>query len=157
MKKFLTLILIALLVCSCAFVSHAATMTKITPDNEPNPTMVEYKLEIKDNEPAEEKQDLLTFSVNKGGETDIPFHLFLYANKLWFGNEELKSYALEKYDCLQCNSKPVSSGTWIVKFYDGGIDIMTTSNYCQTPNSFNADFSYCAINKFNFGTQASGV
>ncbi|MBR3256890.1 hypothetical protein IKG02_01200 [Candidatus Saccharibacteria bacterium] len=58
---------------------------------------------------------------------------------------------------ISTTSKLFMSGSFILGTKDGGIDIMTTSNYCQTPNSFNADFSYCAINKFNFGTQASGV
>ena len=49
------------------------------------------------------------------------------------------------------------SGSFILGTINGGVNIMTSSNYCESPNTFNSDFSYCAINKFNFGTQASGV
>lgn len=48
------------------------------------------------------------------------------------------------------------SGSFILATISGGVDIMTADNYCQAPNSFSADFSYCAINKFNFTIQASG-
>ena len=48
------------------------------------------------------------------------------------------------------------SGSFILGTINGDINIMTSSNYCQSPDTFNADFSYCAINKFNFSTQASG-
>ena len=48
------------------------------------------------------------------------------------------------------------SGSFILGTLNGDVDIMTTSNFCKMPSTFNADFSYCAINKFNFSTQASG-
>lgn len=49
------------------------------------------------------------------------------------------------------------SGSFILGTINGGVNVMSSSNFCESPNTFNADFSYCAINKFNFGTQASGV
>ncbi len=48
------------------------------------------------------------------------------------------------------------SGSFILGTVNGGVDIMTSSNYCKAPSNFSADFSYCAINKFNFSIQASG-
>lgn len=48
------------------------------------------------------------------------------------------------------------SGSFILATVSGGVDIMSSSNYCQAPSTFSADFSYCAINKFNFTIQASG-
>ncbi|MBQ1528595.1 hypothetical protein IIZ77_03040 [Candidatus Saccharibacteria bacterium] len=48
------------------------------------------------------------------------------------------------------------SGSFILGTITGGVDIMTSSNYCKAPSNFSADFSYCAINKFNFSIQASG-
>ena len=48
------------------------------------------------------------------------------------------------------------SGSFILGTTTGGVDIMTTSNFCKAPTNFSADFNYCAINKFNFTVQASG-
>lgn len=48
------------------------------------------------------------------------------------------------------------SGSFILATVTGGVDIMATGDYCQTPSYFSADFNYCAINKFNFTIQASG-
>lgn len=48
------------------------------------------------------------------------------------------------------------SGSFILGTVSGGVDIMTSSNFCKAPTNFSADFSYCAINKFNFSIQASG-
>jgi len=48
------------------------------------------------------------------------------------------------------------SGSFILATVAGGVDIMASGDYCQAPSYFSADFSYCAINKFNFTIQASG-
>ena len=48
------------------------------------------------------------------------------------------------------------SGSFILGTVGSGVDIMTSNNFCQTPAYFSADFSYCAINKFNFTIQSSG-
>ena len=48
------------------------------------------------------------------------------------------------------------SGSFILGTVGSGVDIMSSSNFCQTPSYFTADFSYCAINKFNFIIQSSG-
>lgn len=48
------------------------------------------------------------------------------------------------------------SASFILGTINGGVDIMTSSNFCKAPSTFSADFSYCAINKFNFSIQASG-
>ena len=50
------------------------------------------------------------------------------------------------------------SASFILGTLDGSVDIMTASDFCKTPDSYrDADFSYCAVNKFNFSTQASGL
>ncbi|MBR3319752.1 hypothetical protein IKG20_00360 [Candidatus Saccharibacteria bacterium] len=48
------------------------------------------------------------------------------------------------------------SGSFILGTITGGVDIMATGDYCKAPTYFSADYSYCAINKFNFTIQASG-
>lgn len=71
--------------------------------------------------------------------------------------------ALALYDFVLFEPARVSStgrllfsGSFILGTITGGVDIMTSSNYCKTPANFSADFNYCAINKFNFTMQASG-
>ncbi len=50
------------------------------------------------------------------------------------------------------------SASFILGTIDGSVDIMTASDFCKTPDNYsNLDFSYCAVNKFNFSTQASGI
>lgn len=50
------------------------------------------------------------------------------------------------------------SGTFILATIRGGIDITGSGDYCQEPqrNTLSTDFSYCAINKFNFAIRATG-
>ena len=47
------------------------------------------------------------------------------------------------------------SGSFILGTTGTGVDIMSSSNFCQTPSYFSSDFNYCAINKFNFIIQSS--
>ena len=49
------------------------------------------------------------------------------------------------------------SASFILGTINGGINIMTESNFCQTPSNYSLNFSYCAVNKFNFTAVASGV
>lgn len=49
------------------------------------------------------------------------------------------------------------SGTFILATLQGDIDIMANDNYCKTePEGYISEFSYCAINKFNFAARAIG-
>ena len=49
------------------------------------------------------------------------------------------------------------SGTFILATVRGGVNIMASGNYCtETPDFLNTDFAYCAMNKFNFATRATG-
>ncbi len=49
------------------------------------------------------------------------------------------------------------SGSFTLATIDGGIDITASGNFCAVPNDYlNENFNYCAINKFNFATQANG-
>ena len=49
------------------------------------------------------------------------------------------------------------SGTFILATVRGGVDIKASGNYCTSPpDGLATDFTYCAINKFNFATRATG-
>ena len=46
--------------------------------------------------------------------------------------------------------------SFILGTVQGGINVMSTGNFCNTPTDYNSNFDYCAINKFNFAAQATG-
>ncbi len=48
------------------------------------------------------------------------------------------------------------SGSFILGTVNSGVDIMSSSEFCKTPDYISSDFGYCAINKFNFTLQTSG-
>lgn len=51
------------------------------------------------------------------------------------------------------------TASFILGTVQGGINIVSTNNYCATPEGYNfavENFEYCAINKFNFAAQATG-
>lgn len=48
------------------------------------------------------------------------------------------------------------SVSFILGTVQGGINIMSSGNFCKTPEDDNSSFDYCAINKFNFAVQAIG-
>lgn len=51
------------------------------------------------------------------------------------------------------------SVSFILGTVQGGINVMSSGNYCATPGGQNPsveNFDYCAINKFNFAAQATG-
>ena len=50
------------------------------------------------------------------------------------------------------------SGSFILATLRGGIDINSTGNFCSDPpeESLSTDFTYCAVNKFNFAMRSSG-
>lgn len=48
------------------------------------------------------------------------------------------------------------SASFVLGTLGSGVNIMTNSNFCQTSDYNNLDFSYCAVNKFNFSTHSSG-
>lgn len=49
------------------------------------------------------------------------------------------------------------SASFILGTLSSGINIMTESNYCQTPSNYKLDFNYCAVNRFNFSAMANGA
>lgn len=49
------------------------------------------------------------------------------------------------------------TASFILGTKEESINIMTSSDFCQAPVNYTADFSYCAVNKFNFTTQATGL
>ena len=48
------------------------------------------------------------------------------------------------------------SVSFILGTVDGGINVMSSGNFCKAPEESNSNFNYCAINKFNFAAQANG-
>jgi len=50
------------------------------------------------------------------------------------------------------------SGTFILATIKGDVDINVSGDFCKAPvdYSLSSDFSYCAINKFNFASRATG-
>lgn len=49
------------------------------------------------------------------------------------------------------------SGTFILATIRGGVNIKSSGDYCSSPpENLATDFAYCAINKFNFATRATG-
>ena len=49
------------------------------------------------------------------------------------------------------------AGTFILASLQGEIDIMAKNDYCKAPpEGYISEFTYCAINKFNFAAQAIG-
>lgn len=50
------------------------------------------------------------------------------------------------------------SGTFILATERGSIDITGVGEFCKTPptDGFSTDFTYCAINKFNFAARSTG-
>ena len=48
--------------------------------------------------------------------------------------------------------------SFILGTVQGGINVMSSGNFCETPGSDSGlgNFDYCAINKFNFAAQANG-
>jgi prepilin-type N-terminal cleavage/methylation domain-containing protein len=50
------------------------------------------------------------------------------------------------------------SSSFIIATLRGGVDILSNGNFCSDDASdhLNTDFSYCAVNKFNFSMRATG-
>lgn len=48
------------------------------------------------------------------------------------------------------------SGSFILATLQGDVDITATGDYCSIPEGYISEFSYCAINKFNFAARAIG-
>ncbi len=48
------------------------------------------------------------------------------------------------------------SVSFILGTVQGGINVMSSGNFCKTPEDYDSNFDYCAINKFNFAAQAVG-
>ena len=46
--------------------------------------------------------------------------------------------------------------SFILGTVQGGINVMSSGNFCATPDEYDSNFDYCAINKFNFAAQANG-
>ncbi len=48
------------------------------------------------------------------------------------------------------------AASFILGTLTGGINVKAKGNFCKTPEDYEQDFDYCAINKFNFAAQAKG-
>ena len=86
-----------------------------------------------------------------------------------FGDEEYeellaKDSGLAIYDIsvpFPAVSESAKAAYYSVSFVlgtkDGGVNILTSGDYCEPPEGINSNFNYCAINKFNFAAQTGGV
>ena len=105
-------------------------------------------------------ETILTNPGNKGTHTiTIPDELPSIPEEMLKDNDaSLSFYDLVLFEPARATASDrlLFSGSFILGTATGGVDIMTSSNYCKTPSNFSADFSYCSINKFNFSIQASG-
>lgn len=48
------------------------------------------------------------------------------------------------------------SGYFILATLQGGININAAGDFCKVPSEVSTEFNYCALNKFNFASQATG-
>ncbi len=49
------------------------------------------------------------------------------------------------------------AGTFILATLDGDVDILASGEYCKAPKeAYFDEFTYCALNKYNFASQATG-
>ncbi len=104
--------------------------------------------------------------VNRDGEVE---HISVYDNNdaNLFTNVDLLSSSendIALYDLVvfaptihDYTSAGFFSGTFILATLRGGVDITSSGNFCtDPPDNLNTDFTYCAINKFNFAARAAG-
>lgn len=63
---------------------------------------------------------------------------------------------LAKPNTNPATSNAFISGSFVLATITGGVNIMGTGNYCKPPAEQDSNFDYCAINNFNFATQAIG-
>lgn len=76
------------------------------------------------------------------------------------GQLRLALYELTVFPVVQdsVSLRSFYSGTFILATETGDVDIKSSGDYCDPAGnqSLASDFSYCAVNKFNFAAQASG-
>lgn len=75
------------------------------------------------------------------------------------GESNLALYDLSAELPADGGSNLFYSVSFILGTVQGGINIKSAGDYCATPGGYNAaisNFSYCAINKFNFSAQTTG-
>lgn len=77
-------------------------------------------------------------------------------------SDEANPLALYDFSAAAPASNGLNASFYSVSFIlgtvQGGINVMSSGNFCAAPNDFESDsnFDYCAINKFNFAAQANG-
>ena len=89
---------------------------------------------------------------------NIPFVLPEEPEEILAGSDaDLALYDLVVFEPARVGAadRLLFSGSFILGTVSSGVDIMSSNEYCQTPSYFSSDFSYCAINKFNFTIQTS--
>ena len=90
---------------------------------------------------------------------EVPFTLLEDPVELLYENDsDLALYDLVVFEPARVAAaeRVLFSGSFILGTANSGVDIMSTNEFCKTPDYFSSDFSYCAINKFNFTVQTSG-
>ena len=81
----------------------------------------------------------------------------LLQNDEGYNDLALYDFTIERPAQDKSSHNSFYSGSFILATISGGINIMTSSNYCATPDEYDIEnFDYCAINKFNFAIQANG-
>lgn len=97
---------------------------------------------------------LSEFDISANGIEEEPVDVLEGSNNLAF--YDLTSVLPAESDN---SSNMFYSVSFILGTIQGGINVMTSGNYCATPEGQHSDvenFDYCAINKFNFAAQATG-
>ena len=96
-----------------------------------------------------------TFSVSQA-QKETPVDLLQNSQDLQLAMYDFTIFPVSQNDTI---SRIFYSGTFVLGTLTGDINITSSSDYCKSENyraSVASDFSYCAINKFNFAAQAIG-
>lgn len=90
---------------------------------------------------------------------DIPSGATLITDFLKDSDTPLALYDLVVFPParVEATNRLLYTASFILGTTNGSVNIMSASDFCEAPNGYNdIDFSYCAVNKFNFSTQATG-
>ncbi len=116
----------------------------------------------------DEKRQVCTSSLEQNGATYAnPNHKHVIVNgtseptELLSGSNEdtLAIYDFQLFTPIyhEASKHSFYSGNFILATIRGGININAAGDFCTAPpDNLNSDFAYCAINKFEFATRATG-
>lgn len=95
-------------------------------------------------------------STKEGPLTEEPIELLAMDNI----ENNLALYDLQSAAPIESNANNglFYSVSFVLGTVQGGVNVMSNGNFCAVPEDYaNEYFDYCAINKFNFAAQATGV